>query len=67
MHRNGFGLGLPIVQELIHAHGGRVEVDSQLGVGSTFRVILPMLRERAGQSAPEAPTGSGVRHEAQPS
>ena len=67
VHRNGFGLGLPIVQELIHAHGGRVEVDSQPGVGSTFRVILPMLRERAGESAPAAPSGTGVRHEAQPS
>jgi signal transduction histidine kinase len=37
----GFGLGLPIVRELIRAHRGNVEVSSALGVGSTFRVILP--------------------------
>lgn len=39
-HRQGFGLGLPIVRELVHAHGGRVEVSSTLGAGSTFRLTL---------------------------
>jgi two-component system OmpR family sensor kinase len=41
VHREGFGLGLPIIQELVQAHGGRVEVDSVVGQGSTFRVVLP--------------------------
>jgi signal transduction histidine kinase len=41
LHRQGFGLGLPIVQELVHAHRGRVEVESAVGHGSTFRIVLP--------------------------
>ena len=46
--RPGFGLGLPIVKEVIHAHDGRVEVDSRPGVGSTFRIVLPrFIRTRA--------------------
>jgi len=37
----GSGLGLPIVLASAQAHGGRVEVDSELGRGSTFRFIIP--------------------------
>lgn len=40
--RPGFGLGLPIVKELIHAHHGSVDVASAPGEGSTFRIALPL-------------------------
>jgi signal transduction histidine kinase len=37
----GSGLGLPIVLITAQAHGGRVEVESELGRGSVFRLIIP--------------------------
>jgi signal transduction histidine kinase len=37
----GLGLGLPMVHELVEAHGGRVEVASVVGEGSMFRVYFP--------------------------
>jgi two-component system NtrC family sensor kinase len=37
----GTGLGLSICYSIVSDHRGRIEVDSQLGRGSTFRVILP--------------------------
>lgn len=36
----GAGIGLAIVQELVRAHDGRIDVESRLGEGSTFRVTL---------------------------
>lgn len=37
----GTGLGLPIVQKIVVQHGGRVEVESQVGAGASFRILLP--------------------------
>ena len=58
----GTGLGLSIVDEIVRAHGGRLEIESQVGKGSAFTVILPIKRKgyspsddsADGLDAPEA-------------
>jgi two-component system, OmpR family, phosphate regulon sensor histidine kinase PhoR len=50
--RRGAGLGLTLVQQIVAAHGGRVEVESEIGKGSTFRLLFPRLKpEEAGAMA----------------
>jgi signal transduction histidine kinase len=43
---DGIGLGLSIVKTFVEAHGGQVTVESQEGVGTTFRFTLPGRKER---------------------
>ncbi|NUO53072.1 MAG: PAS domain-containing protein [Polyangiaceae bacterium] len=43
----GLGLGLSVCHQIISALGGRIDVESRFGVGSTFRVILPAASERS--------------------
>lgn len=47
----GLGLGLSLVQQLAGAHGGRVEVASEVGHGSTFRVLFPVDAVEAEEAA----------------
>jgi PAS domain S-box-containing protein len=44
----GTGLGLAVVMGVIEGHGGFVEVESAVGVGSKFRIFLPVLEQGAG-------------------
>lgn len=42
----GTGLGLSIVKHVAQRHGGEVDIQSELGRGSTFRLVLPAMRVR---------------------
>lgn len=45
-HTGGFGLGLYLCRLIAQAHGGRLEIDSTLGVGTHVKIFLPFEREQ---------------------
>ncbi|GAA3920648.1 hypothetical protein GCM10022406_03740 [Hymenobacter algoricola] len=45
VHVEGSGIGLYMVKKMVENAGGRIEVDSQPGVGSTFRLYFPRSRQ----------------------
>ncbi len=56
----GTGLGLSIVRHAISNHGGRIEVDSREGQGSTFKIVLPILYgNKAIDATPAGTTPAG--------
>ena len=54
----GSGLGLAIARQLVHAHGGRIGVESAVGRGTTFTIELPAdhLDPGGPSSIPHEPT-----------
>jgi CheY-like chemotaxis protein len=58
----GTGLGLPLCQGIVEAHGGTLEVTSALGHGATFRITLPVEAVPVSSPAlPSAPEGRASR------
>jgi signal transduction histidine kinase len=58
---SGSGLGLAIVKSIVDMHGGRISVESRVGSGTTFAVILPRDPKHAEEiqaPTPDAPPGA---------
>lgn len=51
---SGTGLGLWLINSLVHDHGGHIQIDSEVGAGTCFKVYLPMATERIAVT--EAPS-----------
>ena len=53
--KKGSGLGLMIVQRIVRAHGGRIELESHVGRGTTFRIWLPLHERKTAIAARKKP------------
>jgi two-component system, OmpR family, sensor histidine kinase KdpD len=51
----GTGMGLPIARAILAAHGGQIEVSSQLGRGASFRFWIPLVEKEPAASDPGLP------------
>lgn len=60
----GVGLGLSVARKIVEAHGGRIQLESQVGRGSTFRVRLPRRSSLAESGSPLLSQRAGGHHTA---
>src|SRR5690606_29908877 len=58
--KRGTGLGLAMVYGVMERHEGKIEIDSELGKGTTFRLIFPV-RKAAANSSEESEIGEPLR------
>ena len=42
-HYGGIGISLPLIKEILEAHGGKIWAESKPGEGSTFHITLPVI------------------------
>ncbi len=56
----GTGLGLPVVHGIVTKHGGRIEIESAVGIGSTFKIFLPRAASGEHPHVEEAQPGNAV-------
>src|SRR5205085_11696200 len=52
--KKGTGLGLAISKQIIEAHGGAIQVESDPHTGTLFRVLLPAAADQPSPAAPES-------------
>jgi signal transduction histidine kinase len=55
-NEKGIGLGLSLVKQVVELHGGKVDVQSELGQGSTFSIRIPVVTKSTGNGGEKMPS-----------